>query len=46
MIVDKKLTAKDDKRVIEIDEDAIKVGEDIQFFAILSVGISLSLIHI
>ena len=40
MIVDKQLTAKDDKRVIEIDEDAIKVGEDIQFFAILSVGIS------
>ena len=40
MIVDKQLTAKNDKRVIEIDEDAIKIGEDIQFFAILSVGIS------
>lgn len=40
MIVDKQLTAKDDNRVIEINEDAIKVGEDIQFFSILTVGIS------
>ena len=40
MIVDKQLTAKDDTRVIEINEDAIKVGEDIQFFSILTVGIS------
>lgn len=40
MIVDKQLTAKDDTRVIQIDEDAIKVGEDIQFFSILTVGIS------
>ena len=40
MIVDKQLTAKDYNRVIEINEDAIKVGEDIQFFSILTVGIS------
>ena len=40
MIVDKQTTAKTDARVIQIDEDAIEVGEDIQFFSILTVGIS------